>query len=56
MREVVNRRQLENLIQGTFRDIADEHGVDVDLVAEIIRVYSEVLEENLPRVIIVSEN
>ena len=56
MREVINRRQLETLIHQTFHDIAKEYDVDTDLVAEIIRVYSEVLEENLPRVIIVSEN
>ena len=56
MREVINRRQLEYLIHQTFHDIAKEYDVDTDLVAEVIRAYSEVMAEHLVRVIIVSEN
>lgn len=47
---------LERLIHQAFHDIADKHGIDVDLVAEVIKEYDEIMGENLEGKAIITEN
>lgn len=56
MSKVNNLDPIERLIHQSFHDIADKHGIDVDLVAEIIKEYDEVMSENLEGKVIITEN
>ena len=56
MKEVTNIKQLELLVHQTFHEVAYKYGIDPDLVGEIIADYSKLMERQLERRIIVSEN
>jgi len=56
MSKVNNLDPMERLIHQAFHDVADKHGIDVDLVAEIIAEYNEIMSENLEGEIIITEN
>lgn len=56
MSKVDNTDPLERIIHQTFHDIAEKHKVDVDLVAEIIREYDEIMSEKLEGKAIITEN
>ena len=56
MKEVTNIKQLERIVHQTFYEVAYKYNVDVDLVGEIIADYSKLMERQLERRIIVSEN
>jgi len=56
MSKVNNLDPLERLIHQAFHDIADKYGIDVDLVAEIIMEYDQIMSENLESKTIITEN
>jgi len=56
MNKAINTNQLEQLVHQAFHDLADKHNMDVDLIAEIISDYSEMMDNQLEARIIVSEN
>jgi len=56
MKEVTNIKQLELLVHQAFYEVADKYNVDVDLVGEIIVDYSKLMEKQLEKRIIISEN
>ena len=47
---------LEEIIHQAFHAIADKYGVDVDLVAEIIAEYDDIMSKQVQANIIVEEN
>ena len=56
MKEVTNIKQLEELVNRTFREIGERHDVDPKLVGEIIADYSELMSGKLEKIIVISEN
>ena len=56
MSKVKDLDPLEHLIHQAFHDIADKYGIDVDLVAEIIKEYDQIMSENLEGKAIITEN
>jgi len=56
MKEVTNIRQLERIVHRTFHEVAYKYDIDPDLVGEIIADYSKLMERQLEKRIIVSEN
>jgi len=56
MREVVNKRQLEYLIQRVLRELSEKYDIDIGTLTEVISSYCEILEENVRTLIVVSEN
>ena len=49
-------KKIEKLVHQAFHDLADKYDMDVDLVAEIISDYCEIMGNQLEARIIVSEN
>jgi len=47
---------LEGCIHQTFHVIAEKHKIDVDLIAEIISEYDEIMSTHLDRKIVIEEN
>lgn len=47
---------LEGCIHKAFHDIADKYGLDVDVVAEIIKDYDNFMSFHLERKIVIEEN
>ena len=56
MSEVDNKDPLERIIHQAFHDIANKHGIDADLVAEIITEYDEIMSKAIDGKIIIEEN
>lgn len=56
MSKVDNTDPMEQLVHQAFHDIADKHGIDVDLVAEIISEYDEIMSKELEGKAIITEN
>ena len=56
MNEVDNKDPMERLIHQAFHDIADKHRIDVDLVAEVISEYDEIMSAALKGKAIIHEN
>lgn len=56
MSKVNNTDPLERLIHQAFHDIADKHGIDADLVAEIIKEYDQIMSDSLEGKVIITEN
>ena len=56
MSKVNNSDPMERLIHQTFHNIAEKYGIDVDLVAEIITEYDEIMGRNLEGKAIITEN
>lgn len=56
MSKVNNTDPMERLVHQTFHDIADKYDIDVDLVAEIIKEYDQIMSENLEGKAIITEN
>ena len=56
MRDIDNEDALEELIHQAFHTIADELDMDVDLVANIIERYNEIVSTQIERKVIISEN
>ena len=56
MSKVNNTDPVERLVHQAFHDIADKYGIDVDLVAEIIKEYDQIMSDNLEGKVIIAEN
>ena len=56
MSEVNGTKLIERLVHQAFHDLANKYDMDVDLIAEIISDYSEIMDNQLEAQIIVSEN
>ena len=56
MSEVSNLEPMERIIHQAFHDIADKYDIDVDLVAEIIEEYDELMSRELRGRIIIDVN
>ena len=56
MGKVDNSDPMERLVHQAFHDIAEKHGIDVDLVADIIAEYDQIMSENLEGKAIITEN
>ena len=56
MSKADNIDPVERLVHQAFHDIADKHNMDVDLVAEIITEYDEIMSKNLEGKAIINEN
>ncbi len=56
MSKVDNKDPVEKLIHQAFHDIADKYKIDVDLVAEIVSEYDEIMSKALEGKAIIHEN
>jgi len=56
MSEVNNTCPLERIIHQAFHDIAKKYNIDVDIVAEIIEEYSDILSKKLEEDIVINLN
>ena len=56
MSKVNNTDPMERLVHRAFHDIADKHNMDVDLVAEIITEYDQIMSKELEGKVIITEN
>ena len=56
MSSVGNTDPMERLIHQAFHDIAGKHNIEVDLVAEVIAEYDEIMSRNLEGKAVISEN
>jgi len=54
--KVDNEDSMEHIIHQAFHDIADKHSIDVDLVAEIIAEYDDIMGKVVEGKIIITEN
>ena len=48
--------EIERIVHQAFHDISDKFDIDVDLVAEIVSEYNEIMSQKIEKKVIVSPN
>lgn len=56
MSKIDNIDPMERIVHQAFHNIADKHGIDVDLVAEIISEFDDIMGKSLESKIVIEEN
>lgn len=56
MREVTNIRQIERVLSGITKDIADKYNIEPEVVCAVIEEYGKAMGKRLAKLIVISEN